>query len=107
MISHGTRRHAKFFNSLGKRLNLNGAVQEAVVGVEMEVGKSLIRHISKEELAACLAAGKKVLSLTDFSESNYSMLISFVTLTAVSSFKFQVSSSSSGFRVLGLFELET
>src|SRR5438876_11596514 len=49
MISHGTRRHAKFFGSPGKGFDLNCAVQEAVIGVQVQVCESLVWHSSDEK----------------------------------------------------------
>ena len=48
MVGHGTRRHAQFFSSLGKRLDLNCAVEKAVIGVQVEMCKSVVRHSSNE-----------------------------------------------------------
>ena len=45
MIRHGTGCHAKLLDTLGQWLYLNCAVEEAVIGVQMEMNKSLIRHI--------------------------------------------------------------
>ena len=49
MIGHSARLHAKFFGSLGKGFNLNCAVQQAVISVQMQVCESLIRHSSNEK----------------------------------------------------------
>src|SRR4029078_1180402 len=43
---HCTRLHAKFFNSVCKWLDLNRAVQKAVVSMKVEVYELAIRHYS-------------------------------------------------------------
>jgi hypothetical protein len=51
VIRHGACCHAQFFGSFSERLDLNGAVQEAVVGVQMKVCESLFRHKCNERAA--------------------------------------------------------
>ena len=44
MIRHGTGRHAQFFGAFGQGFDLNSAVEEAVIGVQMKVSELLFLH---------------------------------------------------------------
>jgi hypothetical protein len=44
MIRHGAGGHTEFFGTLGERFYLDCPVQEAVIGVQVQMCKSLVRH---------------------------------------------------------------
>src|SRR5450432_1978114 len=44
MISHGTGFHPQVFDAFGEWLDLDGAIQQAIVGVQMQVYKLAVRH---------------------------------------------------------------
>src|ERR1041384_7636001 len=45
MVGHGTRGHLQFFNAFRERLDLNGAVNKAVVSMKVEVYELSVLHI--------------------------------------------------------------
>ncbi len=44
VIGHGTRVHAQRSQAFGKGFDLNGAVEQAVVGVKVQVDEILLLH---------------------------------------------------------------
>ena len=50
MISHGARVHTQFQSSLCQRVYLNRAVEEAVVGMQVEVNEIFVWHGQRSNL---------------------------------------------------------
>jgi len=48
VVGHRTRRHPEFFDAFGERLDLNSAVEEAVIGMKMKVDEVWVRHRNNE-----------------------------------------------------------
>ena len=48
VIGHRARCHPEFFGAFSERLNLDGAVEEAVVGMKMKVDEVWVRHRNNE-----------------------------------------------------------
>jgi len=44
VVGHGARVHAQRSQAFGKRFDLDGAVEQAVVGVKMKVNEILLLH---------------------------------------------------------------
>ena len=44
VIGHGARGHAQFRDPLGQWLNLDGAIQQTVVGMKMQVYEFIVGH---------------------------------------------------------------
>src|SRR5262245_66137547 len=51
VISHGARSHAQFFDTGGERFYLDSAIEQAVIGMKMEVCKLTFCHESVDAQA--------------------------------------------------------
>ena len=50
VIGHGDRRHLQFFDAFDQALDLAGAVEHGVIGVQMQMDEFRLRHVSQETL---------------------------------------------------------